>query len=235
MTINQRVQKIVDEFYAGNKRAFSKAVGIAPTVTENIVGTRHNNPSFDVARKIAASVDNLSMEWFFMGKGKMLNTKLAQYSSVRNVAEDQAPYTKKSATAKPFISISDIPDTGMNFKKAIKAKGMATKELPLSDYDFSIQAFDNSMLNADDPDRSIEKGDFIACKLQEEIADIRSGNVYVLSTSKGMLVRKVEHSHIKDNIRCVPFNSAYFDSFDLPLSEVFDYALVVGTIRVKSW
>lgn len=40
MTINDRVKIIIETLYNGNKRRFSSAIGVAPTVIENIVGTR---------------------------------------------------------------------------------------------------------------------------------------------------------------------------------------------------
>lgn len=41
--INERMMELINEVSKGNKRAFSKLVGVTPTVIENIVGTRKGN------------------------------------------------------------------------------------------------------------------------------------------------------------------------------------------------
>lgn len=236
MTINQRVQKLIDELYAGNKRAFSKAVGIAPTVTENIVGTRKSNPSFDVTCKIAGSIDRINLSWFLMGEGDMFNTKEDLGLSVGNVAEGQALYVKKRmVSARPFVKVLDTIKGALTFREVVASENTDALILPVADYDFSVLATDNSMLNEENPDRSIQESDIVACKYLKDVADIRMGEVYLLSTSKGTMIRKVEHSDTKDYIRCIPFNTEGYDSFELPLSEVYECAAVAGTISVNVW
>lgn len=59
MNINERITQIINELYAGNKRAFSLAIGASPAVIENIVGKRKSNPSFEITNKIISSIDNI--------------------------------------------------------------------------------------------------------------------------------------------------------------------------------
>lgn len=47
------------------------AIGVAPTVIENVVGTRQGKPSFDVLEKICANAD-ISATWLMTGRGEML-------------------------------------------------------------------------------------------------------------------------------------------------------------------
>ena len=65
---------IIRELYNGNKRAFSIAIGVTPTVIENVVGTRQGKPSFDVLEKVCANA-NISAEWLMSGRGEMLANK----------------------------------------------------------------------------------------------------------------------------------------------------------------
>lgn len=62
---------IINQLYNGNKRAFSMAVGVTPTVIENVVGTRQGKPSFDVLEKVCANA-NISATWLMTGRGDML-------------------------------------------------------------------------------------------------------------------------------------------------------------------
>ena len=74
MSINERLKTIIEEQYNGNKRAFSIAIGVTPTVIENVVGSRQGKPSFDVLEKICANA-NISPAWLLMGEGDMLKSK----------------------------------------------------------------------------------------------------------------------------------------------------------------
>ena len=71
MTINERFEAIIRSLFNGNKRAFAKAVGISPTVVENIVGTRKGKPSYDVLKKVCANA-NISAEWLLFGSNEDL-------------------------------------------------------------------------------------------------------------------------------------------------------------------
>lgn len=71
MSINERFETIIKVLFAGNKRAFAKAVGISPTVVENVVGARKGKPSYDVLVKVCANA-NISAEWLLMGTGELV-------------------------------------------------------------------------------------------------------------------------------------------------------------------
>jgi hypothetical protein len=71
MSINERFEKIIKDFYRGNKRAFSRAVGVSPSVVENVVGTRKGNPSFEVLQKVLVANERINAEWLVVGNGKM--------------------------------------------------------------------------------------------------------------------------------------------------------------------
>ncbi len=72
-SINSRFSAIIDGLYKGNKRAFAQAIGVSPTVVENVVGTRQGKPSYDVVNKICANA-NISPEWLLTGNGPMLRS-----------------------------------------------------------------------------------------------------------------------------------------------------------------
>ena len=235
MTINQRVQKIIDELYAGNKRAFSLAVDISPTVTENIVGKRLSNPSFEVTSKILKSLENINERWLMIGSGEML--KLEKTTDL--VSEDAHHYGKGlSYTAKPFLNTGNItygmPDA---FQLSIKTNSHDNIPIPfISDYDFSLRNHGDSMVNGENIKRSINDQDIVACKLWKSKSHIAWGEVYALATSNGYIIKKLMPSEIEDHIKCVSFNEKEgYNPFDLPVSEIFDIAIVVGVARISAW
>ncbi len=69
MNINERFGKIIRTLYGGNKSAFANAIGVAPSVVENIVGKRQGKPSFDVVEKVCALAE-VNTTWFITGRGE---------------------------------------------------------------------------------------------------------------------------------------------------------------------
>lgn len=68
MNINDRFGKIIRTLYGGNKSAFASAIGVAPSVVENIVGKRQGKPSFDVVEKVCA-IAEVNTTWLITGRG----------------------------------------------------------------------------------------------------------------------------------------------------------------------
>ena len=68
MSINDRFGKIIRTLYGGNKSAFASAIGVAPSVIENIVGKRQGKPSFDVVEKVCA-IAEINTIWLITGRG----------------------------------------------------------------------------------------------------------------------------------------------------------------------
>ena len=94
MTINERFEWIIQILFKGNKRAFAKAVGISPTVVENIVGTRKGNPSYDVLCKVCANT-NISAEWILFGDE---TSRFSDIFTFRKELEIPAPYLNEDGS-----------------------------------------------------------------------------------------------------------------------------------------
>jgi len=238
MTINERVQRIIDELYSGNKRAFSNAVGISPNVTENIVGKRKGNPSFDVTNKIVYSLENVNAEWLLTGRGDMLKTKMPLISNTTDIASDnQQKYGKHIPIAKPFIeSIYNVRPVQDSFSLIIASEQCKNLAVPVNDYDFSLRCYGNSMVNPQNLGKSIYDQDIVACKLWKSDTHIRWGEVYALVTSEGYIIKKIVESEREGYVRCVSFNEADgYNPYELALSEIFDWAIVVASVRVTVW
>ncbi len=50
MTINQRFERIILSLFSGNKSSFASAIGVTPSVVDNIVGKRQGKPSLKYYR-----------------------------------------------------------------------------------------------------------------------------------------------------------------------------------------
>ena len=72
MTINERFTVIINTLYSGNKSAFAKAIGVAPSVVDNIVGKRQGKPSYDVIEKVSA-LAAINLNWLISEIGEPLD------------------------------------------------------------------------------------------------------------------------------------------------------------------
>lgn len=72
MTINERFTVIINTLYSGNKSAFAKAIGVAPSVVDNIVGKRQGKPSYDVIEKVSA-LAAVNLNWLISEIGEPLD------------------------------------------------------------------------------------------------------------------------------------------------------------------
>lgn len=67
-TINDRMEMLVNERFEGNKAAFAKAIGMAPTGLSNYLGNkRRSKPSVDMVAKIVVSL-NVDARWLLTGE-----------------------------------------------------------------------------------------------------------------------------------------------------------------------
>ena len=81
MGINERFEQIIDTLYNGNKSAFATAIGVRPSVVDNIVGKRKGKPSFDVVQKVSA-IEEININWFVTGNGDMIQNKSKETATV---------------------------------------------------------------------------------------------------------------------------------------------------------
>lgn len=89
-TINERMQTIVEVKFSGNKAAFAKAIGIAPTSITNYLGKkRASKPSADLLEKIVNSLD-VNAYWLLTGEGDMDNSNESAGQSASEPARFRA-------------------------------------------------------------------------------------------------------------------------------------------------
>lgn len=90
-------------------------------------------------------------------------------------------------------------------------------------YDFTMRVTGESMMP------QIKSGDEVACLRIDEQTFLQWGRIHVLSTSQGIVIKKIYDCG--EGIRCVSVNPDYPD-FVIPKSEIYSFNLVVGLIRL---
>lgn len=81
-TINDRMEMLVNERFEGNKAAFAKAIGMAPTGLSNYLGNkRRSKPSVDMIVKIVTKLD-VDAYWLLTGEKKQQTSVVGHHNQV---------------------------------------------------------------------------------------------------------------------------------------------------------
>jgi phage repressor protein C with HTH and peptisase S24 domain len=93
--------------------------------------------------------------------------------------------------------------------------------------DFMIEVAGSSMYP------KYNSGDVVACTIIEESQFIQWNKVHVIATRyQGILIKRIKKAENESCILAVSDNKSY-DPFEIPLDEIFGFALVVGVIRLE--
>lgn len=76
-------------------------------------------------------------------------------------------------------------------------------------------------------------GDILACRIVHELLFFQWGKVYVIDSSQGVLVKRIQPSSRKDHILLVSDNKDNYPPFDFPTTDIRSIAIVVGVIRFE--
>ena len=213
MTINERFDQIIGTLFKGNKSAFANAIGVTPSVVDNIVGKRQGKPSFDVVEKVSALAE-INIDWLITGKGDMLKSS-------------KGIKPTKDGTGIPLIPV-----------EAMAGCFTGSQTILLQECDhYVVPAFKNAdfliYVRGDSMQPRYFSGDMVACKmLSPPDLFFQWGKVYVLDTDQGALIKKVEQGTDDETITLVSENENY-KPFQIPRRAVYHIAIVMGLIRTE--
>lgn len=213
MTINERFDQIIGTLFKGNKSAFANAIGVTPSVVDNIVGKRQGKPSFDVVEKVSVLAE-INIDWLITGKGDMLKSS-------------KGIKPTKDGTGIPLIPV-----------EAMAGCFTGSQTILLQECDhYVVPAFKNAdfliYVRGDSMQPRYFSGDMVACKmLSPTDLFFQWGKVYVLDTDQGALIKKVEQGTDDETITLVSENENY-KPFQIPRRAVYHIAIVMGLIRTE--
>ena len=222
MTINERFGKIIRVLYGGNKSAFASAIGVTPSVVDNIVGKRQGKPSFEVVEKVS-SIAEVNITWLVTGEGNAFD-----FSKKQN-AENTSPITH---TDDPTQGIPLIPVEAM--AGALSELNQTIMEYQCDHYvipmfkgaEFLIQVKGDSMLP------KYYSGDIVACKRLPLDTFFQWNRTYVIDSEQGALIKKIKPGKDDKHITLVSENPEY-EPFELDREQIYSLALVIGVVRAE--
>lgn len=131
MTVNERFNIITNELFGGKKSAFASAIGVNPTVIQNIVGKRQGNPSYELVEKICANA-NISANWLILGIGDMT---LKQELNMANYTGDSLMIDKMlHKISEQAEEIGRLKAEIESYKKALSGGTGETTSVPDAGY-----------------------------------------------------------------------------------------------------
>jgi len=217
MNINARIQAIIDQQYSANKRAFANAVGIVPTVVQNIVGTRQGKPSYDVIEKICVNA-NVSPEWLLTGEGSMLKT----------------PSGDSPANPEPIVSYD--PNIGVPYYDVDFTAGF---NLIFNDQTVNptanivVYGFERASVwcnvTGDSMYPKICHGDMIALR-ECRPDDVLYGEIYAVVLDNIRTVKILRKAKDPTMLRFIPINTEKYDEQEFERSRIIRIFEVLGNI-----
>lgn len=224
--IDMSVKQRLIEFAKAKERSV-RAFEIKVGLTIGYINTIRVSIQPDKIQSIVSHYPDLNAEWLLTGKGSMLKAGT-------NVLPDNC---SSRGEAKPFIEIYGTLGLPNGFSTAIKEIECDMISIPFtSNYDFSIRGWGDSMINRKNPERSIYNGDILACKLWRNHTHLRWGQLYVLSTTDGVIIKQIQESDKKGCIKCVSFNEEDgYLPYDVAIEDIHDWALVVHILHISKW
>ena len=86
--INERIQKIIDQYYKSNASAFCRDVGLHQGTINDIIGGRLNKPTTQTINKIlTAYTGKINPAWLLTGEEPMLKTDTPNKSQTAECQE----------------------------------------------------------------------------------------------------------------------------------------------------
>lgn len=99
---------------------------------------------------------------------------------------------------------------------------------------FVVRARGESMVNRENPSRSIPDGAYVAIQ-KTALSTPLWGEAYALATDDGCIIKRLYPSECEGCVRCVSINADEFPAFELRTDEIHDFGLVKAVINVAIW
>lgn len=225
-------------------KEFCKSEGITITAFESNIGVSNGyvnaiskSIGLDKLNTIIENYSNLNIEWLLTGKGDMIKSK----RSLSATPTADIPVSYRENTDFPAI-IQEPGEVFMQetrpripFDAAAGSLSITTdaayasrcEQLPVipifPHYDFTIFVTGDSM----QPD--IKSGDELACRFIRESSALKWGEIYVLDTNDGVVVKSIYEGD-DDTIVCHSLNPRFKD-FSIGKQDILRVARVIGLVR----
>lgn len=226
MDKTKMLEGLIRHYTKGNKAQFAKLLGVsAQTISAWIARN-----TFD-AELIYAKCRYVDSSWLLTGEGAMLQeTENNNAPTPKHTVEiaHQVPHgSSEGIPLIPLDAVAGFPAESGGGVRLEDCERYVIPEFENKGANFLIRVSGDSMVPL------YYSGDLLACRKITDIHFFQWGTVYVLETSQGVLVKRVQESvDHADSILCVSENSSVHHPFLLPRDDIRSLSIIVGLVRL---
>lgn len=194
-------------------------------VTRGILQQNNGISEDNIARFLAYAPD-VNIEWLITGEGPMLSHPTTPTPPTTPTKPTSHPSTSGIPLI-PLDAVAGFPAESGGGVRLEDCERYVIPEFENKGANFLIRVSGDSMVPL------YYSGDLLACRKITDIRFFQWGTVYVLETSQGVLVKRVQESvDHADSILCVSENSSVHHPFLLPRDDIRSLSIIVGLVRM---
>lgn len=226
MDKTKMLEGLIRHYTKGNKAQFAKLLGVsAQTISAWIARN-----TFD-AELIYAKCRYVDSSWLLTGEGAMLQeTENNNAPTSKHTVEiaHQVPHgSSEGIPLIPLDAVAGFPAESGGGVRLEDCERYVIPEFENKGANFLIRVSGDSMVPL------YYSGDLLACRKITDIRFFQWGTIYVLETSQGVIVKRVQESlDHADSILCVSGNSSVHHPFLLPRDDIRSLSTIVGLVRL---
>lgn len=226
MDKTKMLEGLIRHYTKGNKAQFAKLLGVsAQTISAWIARN-----TFD-AELIYTKCRYVDSSWLLTGEGAMLQeTENNNAPTSKHTVEiaHQVPHgSSEGIPLIPLDAVAGFPAESGGGVRLEDCERYVIPEFENKGANFLIRVSGDSMVPL------YYSGDLLACRKITDIRFFQWGTVYVLETSQGVLVKRVQESvDHADSILCVSENNSVHHPFLLPRDDIRSLSTIVGLVRL---
>lgn len=227
--ISDRIAQIIKK-EGISTRAFEQQIGCSNGVISKCIN-KGTDISSQWVSKIIETYSEVDPKWLLTGEGTMLQgaeNKVVQTANRPIEIAHQAPEgSSEGIPLIPLDAIAGFPADGGSGVSMGNWERYVIPEFADKGANFLIRVSGDSMVPL------YYSGDLLACHKITDIRFFQWGTIYVLETSQGILVKRVQESDKYDDcILCVSENDSVHKPFLLPRDDIRSLSTIVGLVRL---
>lgn len=209
--------------------SFAKAIGAHPTQIYDLQSGKTKNISLAMADKIIDAFPRFNKSYLLAGEGEMLKdggqNEERFEMPIGEYREDEIPdkYTTR------LVPMASMGGSLIGFEEeGVKREDCERVISPVAGADWAVPVCGDSM------EPEYPNGSRVFVKQINPNDFIPWGNVFVLDTTNGLIIKMVKRSDKEDCIKCVSLNpSGRYQPFDVPMRTVRAMYRVLLCISIK--
>ncbi|MDY5969277.1 MAG: LexA family transcriptional regulator [Bacteroidales bacterium] len=210
--------------------SIAEDLGVKPSTLYQIT-TGKQPISNKMANRIIKTYPQFNIAWVRTGEGEMIshaekhrNAQIIQTAPLPTNATEENRFALPLI---PFDAVAGLPSVDNMGVSFLDCEQYIVPEFYQRGAEFLIRVSGASMTP------TYFSGDILACRRIRDVLFLQWGNVYVIDTSQGVLVKRVKQSNRDGCVTLVSDNAAQYAPFDVPETDIRSVSLVVGIIRLE--